>query len=97
MAYLPRFIRRTVLATLSCGLFLMLTAPAAPAALVSSSPRPAAVSPAPVAAAPVSAADSQGTSQGVPGWIWGGLVALVMIGVTVWFRSSRRSRPGTTE
>jgi copper resistance protein C len=40
MAYVPRFIRRTVLATLCCGLFLMLAAPAALAhdSLKSSSP-----------------------------------------------------------
>ncbi|WP_052422767.1 copper resistance CopC family protein [Nonomuraea candida] len=29
-------------------------------------------------------------SGGVPGWIWGGLAVLVVLGAVIWFRSSRR-------
>ncbi|WP_371786591.1 copper resistance CopC family protein [Streptosporangium subroseum] len=210
MAYVPRFIRRTVLATLCCAVFLMLTAPAALAhdRLKSSSPakgakvasierikleftsrvrfptvalrkangtivkigkakaagakvtsdvpptlsagkyviawrvassdghtlegeipftltRPATPSPTPtpqptpvtqptptaalappaaastptqpISPSPVSATGDQTTPQGLPGWIWAALAALVVIGAGAWLRNARRARPGSAE
>ncbi|MEU3170315.1 copper resistance protein CopC [Streptosporangium sp. NPDC006930] len=53
-----------------------------------SSPAPA------VADGPVSAADDRQASQGLPGWTWIALVALVVLGAGIWSLTSRRDRPG---
>ncbi|MGW4424836.1 copper resistance CopC family protein [Streptosporangium sp. NPDC004631] len=65
------------------------TTPTAPAAPPTS---PAA----PASPAPVSATDDQNTSGGVPGLIWGGLAALVVIGLAVLLRRRKTHRPRTT-
>ncbi|MGW4798654.1 copper resistance CopC family protein [Nonomuraea sp. NPDC004297] len=59
------------------------TASAAPADSATATP-PAAVPPAAVAGA------SPAVPAGVPGWIWGGLAVLAVLGAVVWFRTSRR-------
>ncbi|WP_188193291.1 copper resistance CopC family protein [Nonomuraea sp. SYSU D8015] len=48
------------------------------------------------AASPSSAGGgaSSGTSSGVPGWIWGGLAALVALGAFVLIRAARRGPDG---
>ena len=67
------------------------TTPAAPPASPAAGPAAPAV--------PVSATDDQNTSGGVPGLVWGGLAAVVVIGLAVLLgrRRTRRSRTTGTE
>ncbi|MEV0612417.1 copper resistance protein CopC [Nonomuraea sp. NPDC050404] len=44
----------------------------------------------PAAGPTAGAADATPAATGVPGWVWGGLVVLVVLGAAVWLRSSRR-------
>ncbi|MEU0519750.1 copper resistance protein CopC [Streptosporangium sp. NPDC006007] len=69
------------------------TAPAAPPTSPAASPAAPA---APASPVPVSATGDQNTSGGVPGLIWGGLAALVVIGLAVLLRRRRTHRPRTT-
>ncbi|WP_433256607.1 copper resistance CopC family protein [Streptosporangium sp. CA-135522] len=72
------------------------TGSAAPSAPATRGGPTASLSPAPVAAGPATTG-GQGSSPEVPGWIWGGLVALVILGAVVWSRTSRRNAPDSTD
>ncbi|MEO3868011.1 copper resistance protein CopC [Nonomuraea sp. B12E4] len=52
-------------------------------------PSPAAAVPTPAAAGSAAAAETS-ASAGVPGWIWGGLAVLVVLGAFVLIRTARR-------
>ncbi|WP_329080285.1 MULTISPECIES: copper resistance CopC family protein [unclassified Streptosporangium] len=41
--------------------------------------------------------DRESDGQGLPGWTWIALLALVVVGTGVWFRVSRRDEPGGAE
>ncbi|WP_170222913.1 copper resistance CopC family protein [Nonomuraea turkmeniaca] len=60
------------------------------ASQIPSPPSWAAGSPAPAAEPPPAGGTSPAASAGVPGWIWGGLAALVVLGAFVLLRGARR-------
>jgi methionine-rich copper-binding protein CopC len=51
--------------------------------------------PAATPAAPAASSASADAGQGVPTWLWGGLIALVVLGVVVWLLTRRATRAGT--
>ncbi|MCC5582122.1 copper resistance protein CopC [Microtetraspora sp. AC03309] len=68
---------------------------------VSPEPSPSVAAPttivAPAVQASASAVGAGGASRSPGGWIWGGLVALAVVGLFVWLRNSRGNPPGQPE
>ncbi|GLW99110.1 copper resistance protein CopC [Microtetraspora sp. NBRC 16547] len=52
---------------------------------------------APAAQVSASAVEPAETSRGAGGWIWGGLLALAVVGAVIWLRNSRGNPPAQQE
>ncbi|MFF4776045.1 copper resistance protein CopC [Microtetraspora fusca] len=88
----------TVIGSGEAGAATPVASISASSAAATSEPTPEAASSvaAPPAAQPsASAARDVDSGRGAGGWIWGGLLALAVVGVVIWLRNSRGGAPGT--